>query len=319
MNFRFRTSLHEYERKSIIFIFSALVFVGGVFLLSLLKRGVFKESDVFFAFVEEGQGLSEGAPIKVSGRVVGYLNSIKLRRDLYNEKNRVELELRVFNEYSHFLRRDSLVLITRENLIGEKQIEISGGEKSEPLGVGQKIQNIQTLDLIAIFQSKTLFDLANEMGSVKQDLLFILREVTKLAEEAQKAFAQFKGKNMPAELLSNTTQLTRELNTVLKEMRISNPSYVEDFSSLAKHLNSLSKELQVLTPVLREAGPELPKLSRRLIEALDESVVLVKALQKNYFLKGAVIDVKKSERERDEINAPRKPASQEEPGVLQIK
>lgn len=309
MSFKFRTALNPYEKKSLVFICGVLVLAGSVFLVSAIKRGLFKESVVFYAFVSEGQGLSEGAPIKVSGRIVGYLQTVDLLEDSLANENRIRLELKVFSEFAHFVREDSHILITRQNLIGEKELEISGGENSEALSAGETLKNAQTFDIIAVLQSRTLLELANEMGGVKQDLLFILREVTTLAQETQKAFAQMKGKNMPLELLANTTQLTRELNGILKEMRKSNPGYVQDFSGLAKHLNTLSKELQVLTPVLRETGPELPRLSKRLIEALDETVVLVKALQKNYFLKGAVKDVKAVEREREETSSPRQPAS----------
>ncbi len=51
-------------------------------------------------------------------------------------------------------------------------------------------------------------------------------------------------------------------------------------------------------------GPELPRTSKRAIEALDETVVTLKALQKSFLLRGSVQEVRTEEADRE-----RKPAN----------
>jgi phospholipid/cholesterol/gamma-HCH transport system substrate-binding protein len=62
----------------------------------------------------------------------------------------------------------------------------------------------------------------------------------------------------------------------------------------------------VIEPTVKEIGPDMPRVSRRAIEALDEMVITLKAMQKSFLLSGKVKDVKEEEVERK-----RRPAADE--------
>jgi len=66
----------------------------------------------------------------------------------------------------------------------------------------------------------------------------------------------------------------------------------------------LTTEFKVVLPALAEIAPELPKTSRRAVEALDEAVVLMKALQKSFFVKGNAQEVRLEEAERESKRLP---------------
>jgi len=113
---------------------------------------------------------------------------------------------------------------------------------------------------------------------------------------------------LPFELMNNSNLLVKEISGILKEMKVANPHYVRDLSVLSSQLSQLSgqatqqmKVLQALVPVFEKMGPEFPRIALRLIEALDESVVLVKALQKNYFLRDSVDKTRKEEVRKEEV------------------
>jgi phospholipid/cholesterol/gamma-HCH transport system substrate-binding protein len=46
---------------------------------------------------------------------------------------------------------------------------------------------------------------------------------------------------------------------------------------------------------MHDVGPELPGASRRLLEALNETVVLLKAMQKSFLMRGNVREVREEE------------------------
>ena len=63
-------------------------------------------------------------------------------------------------------------------------------------------------------------------------------------------------------------------------------------TELVGHLNTLTSEL---APAVKAVGPKLPNASLRALEALDEAVVILKAMQKSFLLSGKVQDVREEE------------------------
>jgi phospholipid/cholesterol/gamma-HCH transport system substrate-binding protein len=101
---------------------------------------------------------------------------------------------------------------------------------------------------------------------------------------------------------TEVTKLAAEINTFLPQIRTQSPTIGKEVGQLVSTLQRLTS---VLEPAVKEVGPDLPRASRRALEALDEAVVTLKAIQKSFILSGKVEDVKVEERERE-----RKPAKQ---------
>ncbi|MNL48442.1 hypothetical protein D3C87_1713010 [compost metagenome] len=55
---------------------------------------------------------------------------------------------------------------------------------------------------------------------------------------------------------------------------------------------------RALGPAMKEIEPELPGASVRLVEALNETVVVLKAMQKSFFMKSNVKEVLEEEAQR---------------------
>ena len=92
--------------------------------------------------------------------------------------------------------------------------------------------------------------------------------------------------------------LSDELKTILPELNHEVPSLGRQLGQLVKSVTVLAKEFETLTPAIKEIAPDLPRTSRRAVEALDETVVLLKALQKSFLLRGNVKEVKEEESQR---------------------
>jgi phospholipid/cholesterol/gamma-HCH transport system substrate-binding protein len=101
---------------------------------------------------------------------------------------------------------------------------------------------------------------------------------------------------------NEVTKMTGELNLFLPQMRAESPEIGKQLSQLVGQLNTLTS---LVTPAFKEVGPELPRASRRAVEALDEMVITLKAMQKSFLLSGKVKDVKEEEFEKQ-----RKPAGE---------
>ena len=82
---------------------------------------------------------------------------------------------------------------------------------------------------------------------------------------------------------SEVTKLSRSANS---ENRV---------DKLLTNVIALTEEMQKLTPAINAIAPDLPRTSKRAVEALDETVVLLKAFQKSFFFKGNVRDVREEE------------------------
>jgi phospholipid/cholesterol/gamma-HCH transport system substrate-binding protein len=65
----------------------------------------------------------------------------------------------------------------------------------------------------------------------------------------------------------------------------------------------LSTEMNKALPLLQQVAPEFPRTSRRAMEALDETVVTLKALQKSFILRGGAKEVREEEAARDRVPA----------------
>ena len=71
---------------------------------------------------------------------------------------------------------------------------------------------------------------------------------------------------------------------------------------LTKNLNVLITDFQRMVPIIEEMGPELPGASKTIIQALNETVITLKAMQKTIFLRSSVREV--LEEEADKIRKP---------------
>ena len=65
-----------------------------------------------------------------------------------------------------------------------------------------------------------------------------------------------------------------------------------------RNVNLLLTELQKLTPAINALAPDLPRTTQRAVEALDQTVILLKAMQKSWMLRSNVEKVKEEEQRK---------------------
>lgn len=132
-------------------------------------------------------------------------------------------------------------------------------------------------------------------------------EVIKLSRQATKD-------ERLGKMMIGMAEMTTDLNQMLPQIRERAPALAKSMEQMIHNLAALTEQSKVLIPALAEVAPDLPRSSRRAVEALDEAVVLLKAMQKSYFLSGSAKEVRAEEsaaasKKKQKEEGERKPAS----------
>jgi phospholipid/cholesterol/gamma-HCH transport system substrate-binding protein len=148
-------------------------------------------------------------------------------------------------------------------------------------------------------RTKALVEMLDTLKPLVQNLNQMSLEVVKITTVANK---QKRIESIVESLAKISTELNKAVPAFVSEV----PDVGRQLAQIVKNLNVLTAEFQKLTPAIGVIAPELPRTTRRAVEALDETVVLLKAMQKSFLLRGKVDEVREEENKR-------KPAHTTEP------
>ncbi len=319
-----RVKFNKFERVAGLFV---LVAIGGI-LFSMIgiavKQGWFESKTPFRTVFESAEGLHTGTPVIMAGLRVGAVDSVELRAD-----NKIEVEFRVFSKFSNKIRRDSQSQLVRPFIIGERILELTvGSPEAEAVELGGEVASAETVDLMTLLSGRRLGSALGEMGEMVKNLRFLaeafldknrtadlvrifdridplLKNLNTMSMEVVKLSKQATKDDRFAIVMQELSITTRELNALLPEIKSRAPKMADDLEKLVANLAVLTESSKVLLPALAEVAPDLPRSSRRAVEALDEAVVLLKAMQKSFMLRSNAREVREEEAARD-----RQPASQ---------
>ena len=117
-----------------IFVFFTLVtFMAAIFLLGSRTQYFQPQYSVKAVFSNVGY-LLEGAGVYLAGVQVGRVGGIRFFEDLAAQK--VLVSLKIARDYQDRIRQNSVAVITSSGLLGDKYIDITLGNESEPVLFG---------------------------------------------------------------------------------------------------------------------------------------------------------------------------------------
>ena len=149
-----------------------------------------------------------------------------------------------------------------------------------------------------IIQALSKEDRVNSYIRIIDQMEPLVNNLNQMSTEVIKLSGQATRKDNLGTVLGNLSTTTRELNRVLPVVMEKAPEVGKNLEAILSNLVVLTDNFKLLTPTIVEIAPTLPKTSRRAVEALDEAVVLLKALQKSMFVKGGVEEVRDEESKR---------------------
>ncbi len=282
---------NHFERVAGIFVIAAVVGALAFTTVTAIKKGWFSEKVNYQTEVTSAEGLHSGTPVNISGLRAGEVTDVELL-----SASKIIVHFEVLDRFKTHVRQDSVVQVVRPFIIGDKALDITVGSDTEKeMAPGATLTSAATFDMMDLVSGRKLGPF---LGSL-EGLMSNLSTLAKAFADPKRTQAFIKMFDRVDPLLINmnkmageVTTLMKDVNEIVPEMRKFSPQLGQDLAHLVSELNTLTANL---TPTLKEIGPELPKASRRALEALDETVVTLKAIQRSFILSGKVKDVREEE------------------------
>lgn len=317
-----KVSFNKFEKVAGLFvgiaILSCVVAMGGI----AIKNGWFALKVSYQTELDSADGIHAGTVVQIAGLRVGSVTRVELLG-----KNKVRVEFEVIEKFSSKIREDSYVQMFRPFILAEKVLEVSvGSEEQGLLAAGSLIPMQAGSDLMDLLSGKkmgsmlssfdnlaesmkvlgsafsnpkrtqALVDMLDRLDPLVKNLNVMSIEIGKIGVAANKQ------KRADA-IIENIANISEELERAVPAFTKEIPDVGTQMAQIVKNLNVLTTEFQKLTPAISAVAPDLPRTSRRAVEALDEAVVLLKAMQKSFLLRGKVEEVREQESRRPANNS----------------
>ena len=285
----------KYEKFSSVFVGGALFTTIAFGVVVAVTKGWFEPKIYYTTVLESGEGVRPGSVVRMVGIHIGTVVSMELDAD-----NHIRTRLKLLRKFRDRIREDSRIVLERPFLVGDKVLHITpGGAQSKPLSEDAEIPSQESPGVMDLLAGKqwgpyfhTLESAAKEMSKLV-DLLMKEKGTEKLVSSLS---------GLPS-LIKGLTVAAGEVSTVSKQM-----SQGERMTHLVGNLAELSEEFKKVIPALATIAPELPRSSQRMVQALDEAVITMKAMQRSYFLRSQTREIREEEARQKEDR--RLPASE---------
>lgn len=325
---------NRFERVAGLFVLSAIVGGMAMTIAIAIKQGLFDSKIELQTSILTADGVREGTVVSMQGLRIGQVTSVELI-----SANEVHVKFKMKREYLDKVRSDSVVRVMRPFIIGEKVLDVSiGNRDSEQVKEFAKLESIPTTDVMDLLSGRTLGPYFELMGKMAENLKFVaesfldpkrsqamvkmfdemsplLKNASSLTKQANTMLSGMNKDQQLVTVVNNLVAITAEINRALPEVAKQSPEMLVHLSKIARNMAVLTDEVQKTLPVLQQVAPEIPRASARALEALDETVITLKALQKSFLLRGSVVEVKQEEAQKRLPAAEIKPDSKIDPSA----
>jgi phospholipid/cholesterol/gamma-HCH transport system substrate-binding protein len=289
-----KVKFNYFERVAGLFVATAILGAIIFTTVTAIKKGWFSDKIPYRTEVSSAEGLHSGTPVNISGLRAGEVTDVELL-----SASKIIVHFEVLDRFQTHIRSDSVVQVVRPFIIGDKALDITvGSENEEAMRPNATLASAASFDMMDLVSGRKLGPFLGSLEGLIQNL----STLGKAFADPKRTEAFIKMFDRVDPLLINlnkmageVTVLMRDVNEIVPEMRKFSPQLGQNLAKLVGELNILTASL---TPTLKEIGPELPKASRRALEALDETVVTLKAIQRSFILSGKVKDVREEENVR---------------------
>lgn len=313
-----RVKFNKFERVAGLFVGGALV----AFLISLvsvaIKQGWFDKKIYYTTTFVNADGIHPGTSVQMAGLKAGSVEDVELTKD-----NKIWVKFYVLSKFEHKVRSNSTASLFRPFIIGERVLEVTvGDEQAQVLSPGSQMKSAEAVDLMTVISGRQLGNYLETFSGMLSNLKFLaeafldkqrtqafvqmfdnidplLKNLNTMSVEVIKLSRQATKDENLGVVLSQVAVTTKELNTLIPQLNIKAPELAKNMTQLVTNMAELTEQFKVLIPAMAEVAPDLPRASRRAIEALDEAVVLIKAMQKSMFVRGSAQEVREEEAERE--------------------
>ena len=206
-------------------------------------------------------GLEIGDKVTVNGLRKGYV------KDMHVEPNYVLVEVSIDNDVH--LKKDATFAISMLDLMGGKKVEVFPGETTESYDINKTAEGKFYADIPSVM---SLF------GSVQDDLVTVLKDVKISLHSMNKYLTDEKLSKDVKTSITNLTELTAKLNSILSENRDDIKQLTSNAVELTKKSNEILTDNQEninelfsnLKTVVNKSDTLLSKLSTFTEQTMDQ-------------------------------------------------
>lgn len=309
-----KLKFNKFERVAGLFVGFAIM---GFFLTLLsvaIKQGWFDTKVYFSTAFANADGIHVGTSVQLAGLKAGSVENVELTAD-----NKITVRFYVLSKFENRIKQDSVAQLIRPFVIGERVLDLAvGSNESQKLAENAQMMSRETVDLMTLISGKQLGAYLSTMEGMMDNLKImaeafldksrtqafvkmfdriepLLKNLNSMSVEVIKLSQQATKDQNLAVVLGQLATTTKELNALIPEMNQRAPQMAKDITQLVTNLALLTEEFKVVIPALAEIAPDLPHASRRAVVALDEAVILIKAMQKSFFVRSSAQEVRDEE------------------------
>lgn len=298
---------NKFEKVAGLFVGVAII--GGLvsFLAMAVKNGWFDSKVQYSIELPTAEGLHDGTPVQIAGLRAGAVDHVELV-----SSDKVMVRFYVLEKFANKIKTDSKVQIFRPFVLGDRVLEVTVGQDETIVQPGATLEVTAAFDVMDFLSGKKMgaflssFEKLADSLRIMSDAFADPKRVEELVRTMDRLSPLVKNLNEMSEgvvKLTNAANKQKRIDVILENVAAMSkglseevPDMGKQMGQIVKNLNILTAEFQKLTPAINAIAPDLPRTSRRAVEALDETVVLLKAMQKSWMLKGNVEKVKAEER-----------------------
>jgi phospholipid/cholesterol/gamma-HCH transport system substrate-binding protein len=138
------------EVKAGTFVLLSIVLVAALILIMGRERQIFAKQSKFYAYFKDVKGLSAGAPVRMGGIPVGRVDKVGFSGEPLDQK--VKVTLLINSDFLERVRKDSLVSIDTQGLLGDRFVSLSGGIDPVPIAPNTTLASVEISDLQQVMQ-----------------------------------------------------------------------------------------------------------------------------------------------------------------------
>jgi phospholipid/cholesterol/gamma-HCH transport system substrate-binding protein len=138
------------EVKAGTFVLLSIVLVAALILIMGRERQIFAKQSKFYAYFKDVKGLSAGAPVRMGGIPVGRVDKVGFSGEPLDQK--VKVTLLINSDFLERVRKDSLVSIDTQGLLGDRFVSLSGGIDPVPIAPNTTLASVEISDLHQVMQ-----------------------------------------------------------------------------------------------------------------------------------------------------------------------
>jgi phospholipid/cholesterol/gamma-HCH transport system substrate-binding protein len=181
----------------LFFLVGAALVAGVIFFIGFNKGFAQPKITVDVLFDKVG-GLTEGAPVRLSGVTVGLVETIGFLQEELAGRG-IEVKLSVYKKFEEQVRRSTRVSVQTEGVLGSKYVEIGRRPDQKTIDIDAPVLGDPMLDVYDI--AEVLRDTAKGFNQTTQDISTIMSELKHMSRKSKRILDRFEQRLIDGSLI----------------------------------------------------------------------------------------------------------------------